>query len=80
VSGADHDLAFVKRLLGWQPVLKTVTINFDPSADDELRAIYCNAREGTKLEDVSAQHHLSPELTYSENFHVDKVGITIFLD
>ncbi|CAD6337470.1 unnamed protein product [Miscanthus lutarioriparius] len=35
LSGADHDLAFVKQLLGWTPVLKTVTINFDPSVTDE---------------------------------------------
>ena len=38
MSGADDDLAFVQRLLGWTPVLKTVTINFDPSAtvDEDL--------------------------------------------
>ena len=38
LSGADDDLAFVQRLLGWTPVLKTVTIYFDPSAtvDEEL--------------------------------------------
>ena len=37
-SVADCDFAFVKRLLGWTPVLKTVTINFDPSAtlDEDL--------------------------------------------
>ena len=37
-SVPDCDFAFVKRLLGWTPVLKTVTINFDPSAtlDEDL--------------------------------------------
>ena len=37
-SVADCDFAFVKRLLGWTPVLNTVTINFDPSAtvDEDL--------------------------------------------
>uniref|UniRef100_K4A0S0 FBD domain-containing protein n=1 Tax=Setaria italica TaxID=4555 RepID=K4A0S0_SETIT len=38
VADCDCDFAFVKRLLGWMPVLKTITVNFDPSAivDEEL--------------------------------------------
>jgi len=32
LSSADCDFAFVKRLLGWTPVLRTIAINFDPSA------------------------------------------------
>ncbi|CAL5089006.1 unnamed protein product [Urochloa decumbens] len=38
LSGADCDFTFVKRLLGWTPVLKTIIIKFNPSAfvDEEL--------------------------------------------
>ncbi|PVH63581.1 hypothetical protein PAHAL_2G060400 [Panicum hallii] len=32
LNGADCDFAFVKRLSGWAPVLRTITIIFDPSA------------------------------------------------
>ncbi|CAN6165418.1 unnamed protein product [Urochloa humidicola] len=37
LSSPDCNFAFVKRLLGWTPVVKTITIKFDPSATvDEL--------------------------------------------
>ena len=38
LRGAGCDLTFVKRLLGWAGVLKSITINFDPKAtvDEEV--------------------------------------------
>ena len=38
LRGAGCDLTFVKRLLGWAAVLKSITINFDPKAtvDEEV--------------------------------------------
>ncbi|CAN6197144.1 unnamed protein product [Urochloa humidicola] len=37
LNSPDCNFAFVKRLLGWTPVVKTISINFDPSATvDEL--------------------------------------------
>jgi hypothetical protein len=31
LSGAECQIYFVKRLLRWTPVLKTITLSFDPS-------------------------------------------------
>uniref|UniRef100_A0A0D9WWY5 FBD domain-containing protein n=1 Tax=Leersia perrieri TaxID=77586 RepID=A0A0D9WWY5_9ORYZ len=31
LKGAEFEICFVKRLLKWAPVLKTITLNFDPS-------------------------------------------------
>ncbi|KAG2640528.1 uncharacterized protein LOC120664763 isoform X1 [Panicum virgatum] len=50
LSGADCDFTFVKRLLGWMPVLRTITMNFNPSAfvSEELcKELLCLPRPET---------------------------------